>query len=446
MKNILVIGAGRSSSSLIEYLLNLAHEKDLNITVADLSFDLAIEKTKNHPRSRAIPFSLDKQDQKEKEIAGADIVISMLPASMHLIVALECLKQKKHLLTASYVSPEMAALYDEVRNSGLLFLNEAGLDPGIDHMSAMQIIDNVKKSGGEIVSFKSYTGGLIAPENDDNPWHYKFTWNPRNVILAGQGTARYLAEGKYKYIPYNRLFKQTESIEVEGLMFEGYANRDSLTYINHYGLNNIKTMLRGTLRMTPFCRAWSVFVALGLTDDSYIIENSEKLAYGEITEALLPFNKGNLSLKERLALFSGEEINSIIMDMIEWTGILSEERHGIKNASPARILQHLLEQKLILKEGDKDLIVMNHEFKYQKDNFMHRINSSLVVKGENTKQTAMAKTVGFPLGVCTKLLLENKIADRGVIIPVKEEIYKPVLKELETLGIKFFEKEEQLIS
>jgi saccharopine dehydrogenase-like NADP-dependent oxidoreductase len=445
MKNIIVLGAGRSSSSLIKYLLDLFEKTSSTITVADQSENLAKEKTNNHPNSRCIQFTLEDQALKEKEIAGADVVISMLPPAMHLVVALECLKQKKHLITASYVSPEMAALHEDAKKSGLLFLNEAGLDPGIDHMSAMQIIDKINTSGGEITSFKSYTGGLIAPESDDNPWHYKFTWNPRNVILAGQGTAKYIEGGKYRYIPYNRLFKQTRIIETEGLIFEGYANRDSLSYIYHYGLNNIKTMLRGTLRMAPFCRAWSVFVSLGLTDDSFIIDNSEKLSYADIVEALLPFaSKNELTLKERLAVFCGEENNSAVMDMIEWTGILSDEMHGIKNATPAKILQHLLEQKLILKPNDKDMIVMHHEFNFHRQNENHKIASSLIVKGDDTTHTAMAKTVGIPVGICAKLLVENKLNERGVVIPVKKEIYEPVLKELVNYGIKFNEKEEQL--
>jgi saccharopine dehydrogenase-like NADP-dependent oxidoreductase len=447
MKNILVLGAGRSSSSLIKYLLELFEKTSSTITVGDQSENLAKEKTKNHPNSRCIQFTLEDQALKEKEIAGADVVISMLPPSMHTVVARECLKQKKHLITASYVSPEMAALHEDAKKSGLLFLNEAGLDPGIDHMSAMQIIDKIKASGGEITSFKSYTGGLIAPESDDNPWHYKFTWNPRNVILAGQGTAKYIEGGKYRYIPYNRLFKQTRIIEAEGLIFEGYANRDSLSYIDHYGLNKIKTMLRGTLRIAPFCRAWSVFVSLGLTDDSFIIDNSEKLSYADIVEALLPFSsKNELTLKEKLAIFCNEETTSVVMDMIEWTGILSDEKHGVKNASPAKILQTLLEQKLILKPDDKDMIVMHHEFIYQVNNENHKIYSLLVVKGEDTVHTAMSKTVGIPVGICARLLIENKIKDRGVLIPVNKEIYEPVLKELKNSGINFKEKEEQLTS
>ena len=448
MKNILIIGAGRSSSSLIKYLLNLSESFALKITVGDISKELAQEKINDHINGRAIYFSIEDQSLKEKEIANADIVISMLPAALHPVVAIECLKQKKHLITASYVSAAINAMHNEAKKAGLLFLNEAGLDPGIDHMSAMQIIERIKNNGGEIISFKSFTGGLIAPESDDNPWHYKFTWNPLNVILAGQGVAKYLDDGKYKYIPYNRLFKQTQYIKIENYgLFEGYANRDSLSYINHYGLENIKTMLRGTLRVAPFCSAWSVFVSLGLTDDSYIIENSEKLTYAEIVEAFLPYSADSqLLLRERVAEFANVKADSTVMDMIDWTGIFSNEKLGIKNASPAKILQYLLEQKWILKEGDKDMIVMHHEFVYKIKNGTNKLFSSLVVKGEDTAQTAMAKTVGIPVGICTKLLLENKIKERGVVIPVKKGIYEPVLDELKNFGIKFDEKEEQLIS
>lgn len=441
MKNILIIGAGRSASSLIKYLLDNSSTENWKITVADISLDLAQKKINNHPNARAIAFDINNEKQREEEIKKSDIVISMLPASMHMSVAKDCVRLKKHLATASYVSKEMAELNDEAKKAGVILMNEIGLDPGIDHASAMKVIDEIHAKGGELISFKSYCGGLVAPESNDNPWGYKFSWNPRNVVLAGQGTAQYIENGKYKYIPYNRLFTQIETIEVEGHgKFDAYANRDSLSYRKPYQLENIPTILRGTLRMPGYCKAWNVFVKLGWTDDTYKIENSEKLTYSQLLEAFLP--KGNGSVKEKLSAFMGGEIDSDVMQKIEWLDIFGDRKIRLANATPAQILQDLLEEKWKLKEHDKDMIVMQHQFLVRSRELGDKhITSSLVVKGEDQIYTAMAKTVGLPLAITVKLILQDKIKARGVVIPITKEIYEPVLKELESFGVKFIEKE-----
>jgi saccharopine dehydrogenase-like NADP-dependent oxidoreductase len=442
MRNIFLIGAGRSSSSLISYFLDHATEQNWMITVGDVSEELAKQKTGNNPHGKAIRFDIGDKIQLEKEISKSDLVISMLPAHMHVPVAECCIRLKKNLVTASYVSKEMEALDEAAKKNGVLILNECGLDPGIDHMSAMQIIAEIKKSGGNIISFKSYTGGLVAPESNDNPWGYKFSWNPRNVILAGQGTAKYIDGNKYHYIPYNRLFSQIEKIEVDGLgKFDGYANRDSLAYRKIYDLEKIPTMLRGTLRQEGFCKAWNVFVQLGLTDDSYTIEDSEHLTYRQLVESFLPNNYGNKNMPESLASFMNTDEKSEEIRKIAWTGILEDQRIGLKNATPAQILQHLLEQKWKLKHGDKDLIVMQHQFKIQNAEFkMQSLVSTLVVKGEDRINTAMAKTVGLPLAIASKLILNGEIKLKGIHIPVQKEIYEPVLNELKNFGIVFTEK------
>jgi saccharopine dehydrogenase-like NADP-dependent oxidoreductase len=441
MQNILVIGAGRSSSSLIKYLLQNSEKENWKVTVADVSLESVKQKTKDHPNSRAIEFDIQDKEQRSEEIKRADIVISMLPAFMHMDVANDCVKYKKHLATASYVSNEMAALNEKAKEAGIILLNETGLDPGIDHASAMKVIDEIHTKGGELISFKSYCGGLVAPESNDNPWGYKFSWNPRNVILAGQGTAQYIENGKYKYIPYNRLFTQIESVNVDGYgSFDGYANRDSLSYRSVYGIENIPTMLRGTLRMTGYCKAWNVFVKLGLTDDSYKIKASNELTYPELLEAFLP--KGNKSIKEKLIDFMGAEINEEILAKIEWLGLFENTKIKVVNASPAQILQDLLEEKWKLKEHDKDMIVMQHLFEYKIGNSgTKKITSSLVVKGEDQVYTAMAKTVGLPLAIATKLILQNKVTARGVVVPTAKEMYEPLLNELESFGVVFEEKE-----
>lgn len=439
MKNILVIGAGRSASSLIKYLLDNSSKENWHVTVGDVSLDLVKQKTAGHPNTRAIVLDITNDLQREEEIKRADIVVSMLPASMHLSVAKDCVRFKKHLATASYVSKEMSELDEEAKTAGVILMNEIGLDPGIDHASAMKVIDHIHAQGAELTSFKSYCGGLVAPEYNDNPWGYKFSWNPRNVILAGQGTAQYIENGEYKYIPYNRLFSQINTIEVDGLgSFDAYANRDSLSYRKFYNLATIPTMLRGTLRMPGYCKAWNVFVKLGLTDDTYKIEASDKLTYRQLLEALLP--AGKQTTKEKLKTLMGAELDEEIMSKIEWSGLFEDKKIKLVNASPAQILQDLLEEKWELKEHDKDMIVMQHQFEIRNSSSQTRkIISSLVVKGDDQIYTAMAKTVGLPLAITTKLILQGKINARGVVIPTIKEIYEPLLAELETFGIKFVE-------
>ncbi|MEW6469571.1 MAG: saccharopine dehydrogenase C-terminal domain-containing protein, partial [Bacteroidota bacterium] len=319
---------------------------------------------------------------------------------------------------------------------GLIFLNEAGLDPGIDHMSAMQLIDGFKKAGEEILSFRSYCGGLVAPESNDNPWGYKFSWNPRNVVLAGQGgDAQYLEQGALKTIPYEKLFEQTETIEVSGYgRFEAYANRDSLSYRQPYGLEEIPTLLRGTLRMPGFCRAWNALIRLGLTDDTKSIPDSDQLTWEQLIHRLNPVITADLA-----AQIHG---NSEVFSRLEWLGIFSDRKIPLKNATPAQILQELLEEKWALKPHDKDMIVMQHIFETRnKKKEIRKVKSSLVVIGDDQVYTAMAKTVGLPLAICVKLILQGKIKARGVVIPVLKEIYTPVLKELADNGIRFQEKQ-----
>ncbi|MEO8085784.1 MAG: saccharopine dehydrogenase C-terminal domain-containing protein [Bacteroidota bacterium] len=445
MRNILLVGAGRSSSYLIKYFLDHAQDQDWNLTVADVSLTLAQEKTNNHSHSSAIAFDINNETQRREEISKADLVISMLPAHMHMAVAQECVNQKKHLATASYVSKEMQQLHVQALKEGVVLLNECGLDPGLDHMSAMKIIDRLKSQGAEIISFKSYCGGLVAPESNDNPWGYKFSWNPRNVVLAGQGTAKFIEDGKYRYLPYNRLFNETETIEVEDCgTFDGYANRDSLSYRPLYHLEKIPTMLRGTLRQSGFCKAWNIFVQLGLTDDSYVIDNSAHLTYAHMVEAFLPANRENNSLKSRLAAFMNLQENSEEIKMVEWTGILDKTPVNMERATPAQALQKLLEEKWKLKSIDKDMIVMQHQFEISpqgpgSDKKIQKINSNLVVKGADAVFTAMAKTVGLPLAITSKLVLNGGIKARGIVVPVTKEVYEPVLKELENYDVKFTE-------
>ncbi len=440
MVKILIIGAGRSTVSLIDYLLRNSSVNDWKITVADVDIKLAQEKVSNHPNGKAITFDIKNEEKRRLVILEHDLVISMLPAFMHGDVARDCVEFGKHLATASYVSADMKELDNEAKKKNIILLNECGLDPGIDHASAMKLIDEIKHEGGDIISFKSYCGGLVAPESNDNPWGYKFSWNPRNVILAGQGTAQYLRDGTLKFIPYNRLFTQTDVIEMDGYgKFDAYANRDSISYIESYGLENIKTMVRGTLRQHGYCKAWNVFVKLGLTDDSSKISNANDLTYTSLLSSFLPSGKGNL--KDRLKEFMGAGWDAEIEKQMDYLELFSDKNIMIAEGTPAQLLQALLEEKWKLKPNDKDMIVMQHQFEYTlPGKNIQKLNSSLVVIGKDENHTGMALTVGLPLAITVKNFLTKQFNLSGVQIPTKKEIYLPLLKELEENKIIFTEK------
>lgn len=442
MRTILVIGAGRSSSSLITYLLNKSFSENLKIIVADVSLSLANEKINNHPNGQAIVCDIFNETERQNIIKKADIVVSMLPAHLHLNVAKDCLHFNKNMVTASYISNDMKALNDEAVQKNLVFMNEIGLDPGIDHMSAMKVLDEIRAKGGKIILFESFTGGLVAPESDDNLWNYKFTWNPRNVVLAGQGgTAKFLQEGSYKYIPYHKLFRRTEILKIDGYgKFEGYANRDSLKYKSVYGLDNILTLYRGTIRRVGFSRAWNVFVQLGMTDDSYVMENSETMSYRDFTNSFLAYNP-NDSVELKLRHYLKIDQDDIVWEKLVELDLFNKYKLvGIKNATPAQILEKILSDRWTLKKDDKDMIVMQHLFGYELNGEKHQIESSMVCLGDNQVYTAMAKTVGLPVAIATLKILNGEITTPGVQIPIKKEVYEPILNELKENGIIFTEK------
>ena len=440
MKRILILGAGLSSSSLISYLLDHSDKNQWKVVLGDISMELAEKKINNHPNGKPIKFDIFDEQQRDNEISEADLVISMLPARMHFMAAEACVRLGKNMITASYVSDDIRKLDEEAKKKGLLLLNEIGVDPGIDHMSAMQIIDRIKASGGVLKSFKSSTGGLVAPQHDNNPWNYKFTWNPRNVVLAGQGASKFLDNGRYKYIPYHKLFERTENINVLDMgEFEVYANRDSLHYKDIYGLEDIETLFRGTMRRPGFSKAWNVFVQLGMTDDSYKVHDSLNITYRDFINSYLEYHKTQ-DVPTKLSRYLGIEKDCEVMKKLEWLGIFESTKVDLPNASPAQILQRLLESKWSLEPGDKDMIVMQHLFQYELNNTTRQIKSSMVVKGIDTVHTAMSITVGTPIAIAAELILNGEINDVGVKIPINKGIYEPVLKKLENYGIKFVEE------
>lgn len=442
MRVVLIIGAGRSASSLIQYLLDKSEEEQLQLQIADLSLELAQKKTNNHPNATPLALDIHNQKQRAEAIQHADIVISMLPAHLHIEIAKDCVLFKKNLVTASYVSDAMQELDAEVKKNGLIFMNEMGLDPGIDHMSAMKVIDEIREQGGKMLLFESFCGGLVAPESDTNLWNYKFTWAPRNVVLAGQGgVAKFIQEGTYKYIPYTSLFRRTEFLEVDGYgKFEAYSNRDSLKYRNIYGLKDILTLYRGTIRRVGFSKAWNMFVQLGMTDDSYIMEDSENMSYRQFINSFLPYHPtDSVEIKTRFLL-------KIDQDDIMWDKLLELDLFNdkklvrLKNATPAQILEKILNDSWTLQPEDKDMIVMYHKFGYEINGEKVQKDSQMVCLGQDKTYTAMAKTVGLPVAMAALLILNGKIKTTGVQIPIRKEVYLPVLTALEKYSIRFTEK------
>jgi len=498
MKQILLFGAGKSATVLIDYLLKNASENEWELMVVDASLELAKSKINNSPYGFAYSFDITDKTQREEFIEKADLVISMLPPTLHSLVAKDCIQFSKHLLTASYVDEELKSLQKQIEAKGILFLCEMGLDPGIDHMSAMKIIDGIRSSGGMITSFKSHCGGLVAPESDDNPWHYKISWNPRNIILAGKAGAHYRENGKEIRLAYEELFNGENYTDVPGMGFFGwYPNRDSLSYTSLYGLENADTFIRTTLRHPDFMYGWKNVIDLRLTDESpayetnekslatlfkehldkqnfgqwlhqkmssrlqetkSMLENLSKLAEAEeeaevegaeVPDSFLTADdKGNLEeieidkMKTKAAAFVAHRMHEANLTIKQLMFLGLDDNDTIVNkgmCSAADILQFAVEKKLSLRPDDKDMIVMLHELEYRVGSTESGVRSSLIVKGENSLHTAMAKTVGLPLGIGAKLILNGQIQLRGLHIPTAKEIYEPVLKELELNDIRFIE-------
>ena len=443
MKNILIIGAGKSSATLIKYLIQNAEKEQWFITILDRDKSLILDKTGGSEHTIALEVDITDTEARRKLISQNDVVISMLPARFHMPVITDCIALKTDIVTPSYETAEIKALNDEAEANGVLIMNELGLDPGIDHMSAKRIIDRINEKGGELTYFESFTGGLVAPESDDNPWNYKFTWNPRNVVLAGQGSAaKFIQRGRYKYIPYNRLFRRTEVIEIEGYgKFEGYANRDSLKYRKTYGLEKIPTIYRGTLRKVGFSRAWNTLVQIGATDDTYVMEGSAKMTHRDFINSFLAYNPWD-SVELKFRYYMKIDQDDSIWEKLEWLGLFDRTPIGLeKDGTPAQILQRIMEKKLSLKPDDKDMIVMYHKIGYNLNGESREVNSSLVVIGEDQTYTAMSDTVGLPLGIFTKHLLRGSVKCKGVRLPIKAEVYNPVLNELIKYGVEFIEKD-----
>lgn len=446
MTVISILGAGRSCGPLIDYLASHPDSGNWKIEVYDMNAEAIADKTDKHPEVQGETCDLSEISEVEQVVKHADIVVSMLPAFMHVPVAELCVHYRKHMVTASYASPEMKAMDKLAKDHDVALINEVGVDPGIDHMSTMSLLNTLRAKGAVIKGYESFTGGILAPESEDNPWHYKFTWNPRNVVLAGSGGAvKFIHGGKHKHIPYHQVFRRTEFLEIPGYgRFEGYANRDSLKYIDTYGLTDIETMYRGTLRRPGFCRAWDVFVKLGATDDSYQMEGVASMTHRDFLNSFLAYHPTD-SIELKLMHYLGIPQDSDLLDKLEWLGLFNDEIVGIETGSPAQVLQHILDKRWHMTDDDVDMLVMLHLIDYELNGEMRRVQSSMVAKGKSRHETAMAFTVGVPVGIATALLAQGQIQGRGIQLPITEEFYVPIMKEMARLGLRFHE-DDQLMS
>lgn len=437
-KQILIFGAGRSSAALVNYLIERAEENEWKVVVTDREITLPEERVKSREQGQALAIDALDPDVRRPLIQDSDLVISMLPARFHIDVIKDCIEFKKPIIAPSYITEEINTLNDEAKAAGIPVLMEIGLDPGIDHMSAMEVIDRIRNEGGNLMRFESFTGGLVAPDSDNNPWNYKFTWNPRNVVLAGQGgAARFIQEGHYKYIPPYMTFTRTKPIEIEGYgSFEGYANRDSLKYKDVYQLGDIPTIYRGTLRRAGFCEAWNTFVMLGMTDDSYEVEDCHTLTWRLFANLFLSYSEDK-PVEQKLQEYTG--CSDEVMEKLKWLGLFDDTPVGMDRGTPAQLLQKLLESKWSLEPDDKDMIVMWHRFNYELEGEENEIHASMVAIGDDTENTAMAKTVGLPVAIATRLILQDKLHVSGVLFPTHPEIYEPILEELKNFGVTFNE-------
>ena len=436
MKHALILGAGLVARPLIRYLLN---ESDVHVTVADLVLSKAEEMIGDHPRGAAIQLSVEDADAVRKAIEPADIVVSLVPWIYHIQVARLCLELNKHLVTASYVKPEMQALDAEVKKRGLLFLNEIGVDPGIDHMAAMRVINGVKSRGGRIDSFYSYCGGLPAMESNTNPFGYKFSWSPVGVMLAANNDGRYKKDGTIIEVPGAQLFKHYWLLDVPGSgTFEAYVNRDAIPYLDVYGIQDACSIYRGTLRNISHCESWNYYKKLGLLTR----ENSFDFSALTLRQVMaLLVNGDEQTVVADAARFLNIPLHAVALKKLEWLGLFSEEKLPIGTASSFDMFALMLQEKLVYSENEIDLLVQHHEFIADyPDGRKEKITSTMVDTGIRGGDSSMARTVSLPVAIATKMILNGGINLTGVHIPVLPEIYEPVLNELEAMNISLVER------
>jgi saccharopine dehydrogenase-like NADP-dependent oxidoreductase len=448
MKKILVLGAGQSTTYLIGYLLDQAHRNDWFVTVGDAYEETAVSRVGRHPRGAAIFLDVNDAEMRSSHIEQADLVVNMLPPAFQHLVAWDCVDKRVHMVSASYEDIRMKDLDMDANRRGVLILNEMGLDPGIDHMSAMEVIQNVRAQGGRVESFKSYGSGLPAPDAKVNPLRYAVTWNPRNIVMAGEWGATYLIDGKIKMLPYHEVFQRTWTVEVDGIgPMEAYPNRDSLYYLQLFGLDDAHTMIRGTMRYPGWCETWLQIVRLGLPNETMRLPNVDRLTYRDITEMFLPVHAGNGKLEARIADFLKISPTGRIMENLKWLGLFSHEPVPAGAVTVCEVMIHLLREKLVLPPGERDMVVIMHEIDVRypdQGNRAERITSTLVEYGEAGGTTAMSKAVGLPAGIAATMILRGEISLTGCQLPTHPAVYPKVLDELRKAGMSFEQKVEKI--
>lgn len=433
-KKIILFGAGRSARHLVSFLFEGALQGKWHVVIADTNVSHWQKEFGEAEQIRFLSGDATNAEFRHEHIAHASLVISMLPAFLHAEVVRDCINFHVHVFTPSYVSPEVNAMHELALQEGVLVLNEMGVDPGIDHISAMEIIHRLKSEGAEIESFESYTGGLVAPESDTNLWGYKISWNPRSVVLAGNsGHAMYREDNKLRMVPYYKLFDEVDTVTAsDGVCYDAYANRNSVHYLELYGLENVRKLVRGTLRKQGYCAGWSFLVKNGFTNDDTKIPAGAFTTWFELSQSLLGIN------------FSIENETREVASMLKELGVFSQELISKEEMSCAQHLQNLMEKNWVLKEGDRDMIVMVHKFGYSLNGKRFMLNSSLVLEGEDAFKTAMSKTVGMPIAFAVEHLFNGNFISRGVQIPVTPEFYKPLLQDLRNYGVSFVETVQEL--
>ncbi len=445
MKNILILGAGQSTPHLIKYMLDLASKNNWIVTVCDKNVDLARQRINGYTCGKAIEFDINDEQLRKEQIKNADIVINFLAPIFQYLIALDCLTYGKNCVTASYEDVRIRDLNNDAKKKGILILNEMGLDPGIDHMSAMSLIMDIRSKGGYVTEFLSYGSGLPAPEVQSNPLRYTITWNPRNIVMAGFYGAQYLENHQLKIVSHNHLSQRTWQVDVGSVgTLEAYPNRDSLVYKDLFNLKKVKTMIRGTLRYPGWSETWLQIIKLGIPNEVLKISNLNEMTYAEFTELFLPLNSNGTKLETRVANYLGINPTGKIMENLRWLGMFSEEKIKGNPKTSTEVMTDLLNEKLPLPVGERDMVILQHEIEaeYPEKNKKEKIISTLVEYGETEVYTAISKTVGIPTAIAAKLILNNEISLTGTHIPTKPEIYAKVLKELEDIGIKFKDKRE----
>ncbi len=445
MKSILVLGAGRSCSTLISRLLERSVECGWKVVVGDIDLSVAQQKVSGHERGESFQLSTSDNQERDKRICEADLVMSMVPAFLHASVAKVAISAGVPVVTPSYLNEEMMELDEAAKKAGVLVLNEIGLDPGIDHMSAMKVIDEIKADGGVMKGFESYCGGLVAEESDNNPWHYKISWNPRNIVLAGQGgSATFKDAGRVKLEPPHRVFRRLRAIEVEGQLYKGYPNRDSLAYEDIYNLPDMETLIRGTLRVDGFCRSWDILVQLGMVRDDAKLVWPKGISWSEWTRSFLPSKTAGMTVSDAInsTVISDHETN----ERLEWLGLFDTEvGPEMTEGTPAEIIEALLVKKWALEDGDRDMIVMWHRFEFEKAGKRYAKTSEFFLEGRGSIYTAMSDTVGLPMAIAAEhMLVGGGFGTVGVQIPVTSNYYDVVLPKLEEFGVVFKESQIEL--